>query len=106
MFTVIYRFEVHPGQEGAFRQSWKALTELILEHRNSLGSRLHKSDKPHEFIAYAQWHNQTDWETNGNEDYQKLAKPVGEQMRAACSAIETLHTMTTTDDLLVHSSKG
>lgn len=102
MFTVIYRFQIIPGRDSEFRESWSELTKLIRKHRNSLGSRLHKSELENEFIAYAQWPDKATWESEGTQEYQALAAPWGKKMREACEAIETLHTMTVTDDLLIH----
>jgi heme-degrading monooxygenase HmoA len=53
MFTVIYSFQVKPGQVHKFEKAWKDLTLLISEYEGSLGSRLHKQSEL-SYIAYAQ----------------------------------------------------
>lgn len=62
MFCVVYRFDVHEGREDEFVEVWTLLTERILAHQGSLGSRLHR-DRAGAFIAYAQWPTRTRWES-------------------------------------------
>jgi quinol monooxygenase YgiN len=61
MFSVIYRWKLHPGKEAQFEKAWVELTHLIRAHRGGVGSRLHRcSDGT--FLAYAQWPARGAWE--------------------------------------------
>ncbi len=53
-FAVIYRWRLKPGLEDQFVKAWTRVTELYVEHRGGLGSRLHKGSDGI-WVAYAQW---------------------------------------------------
>lgn len=98
MFCVTYVFHVKPGHEPAFEASWHELTAGIYRHRGSLGSRLHRSQTAGEYVAYAQWPSEAQYQ-------QDVAMPealrlAGVRMRESCDSIATLHMMTVVDDLL------
>jgi heme-degrading monooxygenase HmoA len=98
MFIAIYTFNVLPGREADFRKGWRKMTELIYEHENSLGSRLHHAGGDL-YVAYAQWPDRQTWEQAGGhlpasaDDARKL-------MRESCSEISTSHELEMLDDLL------
>lgn len=104
MFTVIYSFEVKPGQEQPFTQAWRDLTTLIYAHEGSLGSRLHKQRDLH-YIAYAQWPDRSTWEHMGGH-LPETAKAVSRIMQEACVQIETLYELEVVDDLLRTEVQG
>ena len=97
-FAVVYQFEVIRGKEQEFQESWEKMTELIYMHEGSLGSRLHK-EKEQTYIAYAQWPSREKWENYG-KNMPKEAEAIGDQMRRACTKIETLFQLNTVSDLL------
>ncbi len=55
MFCVVYEFKVKEGANLEFESAWADFTEAIFRVCGSLGSRLHKTDNPQIYIAYAQW---------------------------------------------------
>lgn len=99
MFIAIYQFEVFPGKEEPFKESWRALTELILKYEDSLGSRLHQENNQI-YIAYAQWDSREQWENSGG-NLPESANEYRQLMRAACSEITTIHELEMVDDLLI-----
>mgnify|MGYP000942295384 CR=1 FL=1 len=54
MFTVLYRWRLIEGKEQQFIEAWSRVSDLYLQHRGSLGSRLHRG---HDglWYSYAQW---------------------------------------------------
>ena len=98
MFIVIYTFDVRPGMETIFEQSWAALTELIYRYENSLGSRLHKS-KQGKYLAYAQWPDKQTWKKAGDQ-LPSEAKEIKREMRNACYSIETVYKLKVVNDKL------
>lgn len=63
MFTLIYRWRVHPGREQHFVDAWVRMTEIIRVREGSLGSRLHLTQDGL-YVAYAQWPSQEAWEAS------------------------------------------
>jgi heme-degrading monooxygenase HmoA len=63
MFTLIYRWYVHPGRERHFVDAWLRMTEIIREREGSLGSRLHIVEDGL-YVAYAQWPSRQAWEAS------------------------------------------
>ena len=55
MFCVVYNFTIKEGMNAQFEKSWADFTEAIYRERGSLGSRLHRTDDPQAYVAYAQW---------------------------------------------------
>jgi hypothetical protein len=41
-FVVLYRWRLRPEAEDSFVRAWSRISELLLEQRGSLGSRLHR----------------------------------------------------------------
>ncbi|MEN1727474.1 MAG: antibiotic biosynthesis monooxygenase [Pseudomonadota bacterium] len=54
MLAVLLAFDVKPGSEAEFVETWEHTTHIIYQHFGGLGSRLHRSEDG-QFIAYAQW---------------------------------------------------
>ncbi len=54
MFVAIYRWQLHPGQEEAFREGWRRVTELARCHCGSGGSALFR-DGDGTWVAIARW---------------------------------------------------
>ncbi|MDN3556835.1 hypothetical protein [Halomonas maura] len=54
MYTVLYRWIVHPGKEDDFISGWESVTQHFISNHDALGSRLHKVSN-NTFAAYAQW---------------------------------------------------
>lgn len=98
MYIAIYYFKTKEGQQDKFETAWAELTKLIYQHRNSLGSRLHKKNDV-EYIAYAQWPDKATFypeqpiEIPGAEKWRTM-------MREACEDIHTEHELEVVDDLL------
>jgi heme-degrading monooxygenase HmoA len=63
-FSVIYRWRVAADQEAAFIAAWRRITELVMERRGGLGSRLHRAADG-TFVAYAQWPSEEAWRAAG-----------------------------------------
>lgn len=97
MFTVIYSFKVIPGNEEQFEKTWHEMTQQILIHAGSRGSRLHMS-RGSEYIAYAQWPNKSTWEKMGDA-LPESAREVGKQMRSYCISVKVLYELKVIDDL-------
>jgi quinol monooxygenase YgiN len=55
MHCVVYEFAVRPGRAAIFEKAWADFTEAIYRVCGSLGSRLHTTDDPLVYVAYAQW---------------------------------------------------
>lgn len=53
-FVVLYRWKLYPDAEASFVEAWSRISELLLEQRGSLGSRLHRGSDGL-WYSYAQW---------------------------------------------------
>lgn len=53
-FAVIYRWRIKSGLESQFQSAWSEVTDQLLQHRGSLGSRLHRGPDDI-WYGYAQW---------------------------------------------------
>ncbi|PCH81282.1 MAG: hypothetical protein COB96_02755 [Planctomycetota bacterium] len=60
-FAVLYRWKIRNGMEQKFRAAWETVTDLLMEKRGSLGSRLHQSEDGL-WVAYAQWPSREAWD--------------------------------------------
>lgn len=54
MFAVIYKAHVYPGAEEEYKKLWHQLVNYFIDHREALGSCLHKTSQG-EWIAYSRW---------------------------------------------------
>ncbi|MFK8037700.1 MAG: hypothetical protein AB8B74_05380 [Crocinitomicaceae bacterium] len=98
MFTVIYRFKVHPSKAKDFIYNWSELTKLIYQYENSFGSRLHKIEELH-YLAYAQWPSKTVWDNSGKH-LPPSAKIFSKEMKACCETSSTDYELEVVSDLL------
>lgn len=79
-FAVLYRWRLHPGSEASFVEAWSRLSEHLLQHGGSLGSRLHRGPDGL-WYSYAQWPSA---EARAAAFRSASGDPAaGEQMRAA-----------------------
>lgn len=62
-FAVIYRWRIDPARMEDFREAWAAMTRLIRDERQGLGSRLHQT-RDGWTVAYAQWPSREAWEAS------------------------------------------
>jgi heme-degrading monooxygenase HmoA len=53
-FTVLYRWRLRAGHEGAFVDAWSRVSDLLRASRGSLGSRLHRGSDGI-WYSYARW---------------------------------------------------
>lgn len=98
MFCVVYRFAVRPGRAAEFQSAWRALTLLIREHQQSLGSRLHRAGEL-EFLGYAQWPSREQWAAP--PALPAAADGPRALMKDCCESIAVSHELEVVDDLLV-----
>lgn len=69
MYCVVYEFKVKDGKGVEFEKAWSDFTKAIYRVRGSLGSRLHKTEDPSFYVAYAQWPSQDVFENDSGHDY-------------------------------------
>lgn len=99
MFIAIYEMVAKVGQESEFEQAWAEVTDHIYARYGSLGSRLHKTEKPRTYVAYAQWPSRDVYFADHAEgsDEEIAAR---DRMNAAKESSRTLHLMDVCDDRL------
>ncbi|MGO1296511.1 MAG: antibiotic biosynthesis monooxygenase family protein [Vibrio sp.] len=100
MFIAVYEFTLKAHRHSEFRQAWRQVTEGIYLQCGSYGSRLHRTDNPDVYIAYAQWPNRELWAKNHVITGEKYLK-AREQMRACLLNSQTRYSMTVCDDYLM-----
>jgi hypothetical protein len=96
MFTISYRFIIHPHRNEAFESSWKDVTDLIYRHGGSLGSRLYKISET-SYMGLAQWPDRQTWENSDVSSFD--TKNWRSEMRACCVSIEKLDELELIHDL-------
>ena len=101
MFAVIYSIEVKPDKEDEFIEGWEGLTKIIREHCGGLGSRLHKTDNPNEFIAYAQWPSEEQFDNPSPSSLPPETESFRKMMKNSCIKSSTLYKMDMINDLLL-----
>lgn len=105
MFCVIYEFEVKPGCNGVFEQSWADFTEAIYRVRGSLGSRLHKTDDDKIYVAYAQWPSRKLFEVVFSDDiYSSEEKEALNRMKESLTSSRKVYQLEMIDDHLREAS--
>ena len=103
MFVALYEMTAKPGHEADFERAWAAVTDAIYRVRGSLGSRLHKTETPGVYIAYAQWPSRQVYEDASmrarftESETQQIVR-----MKESASLIRTVHLMEVFDDRLQH----
>lgn len=98
MFIAVYEFEVAEGKAADFRHYWLEATKGIYQDCGSLGSRLHKTDKPNIYVGYAQWPSREAWRAGSLTDEAHLVAL--EKMRACLVSTTTRYELEVTDDYL------
>ena len=102
MLVVLYQFIVKPDQEEQFVKNWAIVTDAIHRTCGSLGSRLHLTEKPLTYIAYAQWPSDEVYDRPlPIDDFSDIEREARVLMKEACEKIETLHRLHVVDDRLV-----
>lgn len=91
MFAVIYTFEVLPGKDDNFIETWCVLTKLIKQYDGSYGSRLHLNNDG-KYIAYALWETKKVWE-QCRKDLSEEELRIRQKLRKFCQHIEISHEM-------------
>ena len=100
MFIVIYEFEIHEGQERAFETSWARVTDAIYEKQGSLGSRLHRSQAPGHYIAYAQWPSAEVFQNSAHDNYDEAQLDAMAAMKATIKHADIMNMLAVADDRL------
>ncbi|MEI6896213.1 MAG: antibiotic biosynthesis monooxygenase [Psychromonas sp.] len=54
MITVLFRWDIKPQCEQAFKEGWSEIIHCNIEKYGALGARLHKTDD-NQWISYSQW---------------------------------------------------
>ena len=96
--AVVYRWRLREGMELSFQEAWDVLTRRIMEQRDGLGSRLHRTDEG-EWLAYAQWPSREALERS--RELGTVDAAASAQMRAAVEQAYEPIFLTPTEDLLV-----
>ena len=100
MFIVVYEFEIHEGQEAAFEKSWGRVTDAIYKKQGSLGSRLHRSQAPGHYIAYAQWPSAEIFQNNNHDNYSPEELDAMAAMQATIKHADIQNMLAVADDRL------
>jgi heme-degrading monooxygenase HmoA len=101
MFIAVYEMIAKTGREKEFEIAWADVTEAIYRVRGSLGSRLHLSEKPRVYIAYAQWPSRQIFEDNTrSHSFTPEERAAFTRMSDAAETISTVHKLETVDDRL------
>ncbi len=102
MIVMLYQFTVKSGCQKIFEKNWAAVTDAIKRTRGSLGSRLHTTEDPLVYIAYAQWPSFEVYDSDAMSDpYTSEEEAARVAMKESCDKIETLHKMEVCDDRLI-----
>jgi len=99
LFIAIYEFDVNEGLAEQFREHWFKTTEGICRLRGSLGSRLHSTNKPHIFVAYAQRQSREHWQDSRLTDEEYLA--ARSDMRKCLNSSKTVYELEVIEDRFV-----
>jgi|SRR5438093_11766881 len=81
-FCVLYRWKFRPGLEAQSIAAWERATQLIMQHRGGLGSRLHQGEDG-TWYAYAQWPSKEVWQAH------REAAPIDPEVALMLEAEET-----------------
>ena len=106
MLIALYEMTAKSGREEDFEQAWAELTDAIYQVRGSLGSRLHRTETPGLYIAYAQWPSRAVYESTDSHLFSAAQLASGERMRDALESSRTLHLMDVCDDRLRSVVRG
>ena len=100
MLIVLYELKSKPGREKDFEKAWAEFTDAIYEVQGSLGSRLHETETPGLYIAYAQWPSRSVYDAADDSLYSVAQQESRKRMRDAMESIRTLYLMDVCDDRL------
>ncbi|MEA5445382.1 antibiotic biosynthesis monooxygenase [Gammaproteobacteria bacterium AB-CW1] len=53
-FVIVYRWEIRPGKESQFRQSWEALSQQYCQLYGAEAARLHRGEEQ-VWMAWTAW---------------------------------------------------
>lgn len=102
MFIALYEFQVKPGREAEFRQTWLKTTIGIYRQYGSLGSRLHSTAEPGIYVGYAQWSSRSAW-ADEKPPFAEEFERAREAMRDCLLGSRTVYEMEVADDYLQQS---
>jgi heme-degrading monooxygenase HmoA len=101
MFIAVYEFKVKEGKENEFTKAWSKVTDAIAKHRGALGSRLHKTEVEHVYVAYAQWPSREMYfDESGSKNFSARENLEKDKMKAATESIKTVYLMEVVEDKL------
>jgi len=74
MIIVLFRWDIHPEFEQAFKEGWSEIIHRNIEKYGALGSRLHKSSD-NQWVSYSQWISEEHFQNAQNcQDKHELAR--------------------------------
>ena len=101
MYIVLYEMQTKPGRETEFEQAWAVVTDAIKEHCGGLGSRLHRTETPGLYVAYAQWPSREKFlKRDTVRRFSEFEETASNVMRETTEYIRTIHQMDIVDDRL------
>jgi len=107
MFIALYEFRAKPGRDEDLQSAWARLTDAIYRVRGSLGSRLHRTENPSVYVAYAQWPSREVFERQVDPSSFTPAENAARAALAdAAEAIITVYSMDVLDDRLQSKPAG
>jgi hypothetical protein len=101
VYCVIYEFKVKPSKTGEFESSWSAFTDAIYRVCGSRGSRLHKTEDPLIYVAYAQWPSKEIFERElPLSGYTQEELQARTAMKESVESVKKVYCLTVSDDKL------
>jgi quinol monooxygenase YgiN len=100
MLIALYEMKPKPGREKDFEKAWAEVTDAICAVQGSVGSRLHQTETPGLYIAYAQWPSRSVYDAADGSRYSESQQASRERMKDAMESARTLHLMDVCDDRL------
>lgn len=100
MYCVVYEFKVRAGKDTEFRKAWSEFTEAVHRVRGSLGSRLHKTEKPHVYVAYAQWPTKSVFDNESGHVYNPAELKAQTMLKEVTENIKRVYHLEVLEDLL------
>lgn len=101
MFCVIYEFKIHQDKKDQFIKAWSDFTKAIYQINGSLGSRLHATNDPSIYVAYAQWPSEEKFDNAAPLfSYTEEEQAARKAMTESTVDIKVLHKLNMIEDLL------
>ena len=101
MFCVVYEFKVKKEKKEVFLKAWSDFTKAIYRVNKSLGSRIHSTENPSVYIAYAQWRSEEAFNNAAPaESYTKEEQASRSLMSNATEEIKVIYKLNLLQDLL------